>query len=86
MDADTLPEELMLHVGSVATPVRVRPLGPDTVRLRLGRPLPLRIGDRAVLRDPGRRVVAAGLVVLDVRPPSCGGGARRRPGPPRWPR
>jgi len=67
--ADSLPEELMLHVGSVATPVRVRPLGPDTVRLRLGRPLPLRIGDRAVLRDPGRRVVAAGLVVLDVRPP-----------------
>ena len=69
VDADTLPEELMLHVGSVATPARVRPLGPDTVRLRLGRPLPLRIGDRAVLRDPGRRVVAAGLVVLDVRPP-----------------
>ena len=69
VDADTLPEELMLHVGSVATPVRVRPLGPDTVRLRLGRPLPLRIGDRAVLRDPGRRVVAAGLGVLDVRPP-----------------
>ena len=69
VDADTLPEELMLHVGSVATPVRVRPLGTDTVRLRLGRPLPLRIGDRAVLRDPGRRVVAAGLVVLDVRPP-----------------
>jgi selenocysteine-specific elongation factor len=69
VDADTLPEELMLHVGSVATPVRVRPLGPDTVRLRLDRPLPLRIGDRAVLRDPGRRVVAAGLVVLDVRPP-----------------
>jgi selenocysteine-specific elongation factor len=67
--AAALPEELMLHVGSVATPVRVRPLGPDTVRLRLGRPLPLRIGDRAVLRDPGRRVVAAGLVVLDVRPP-----------------
>jgi len=69
VDADTLPEELMLHVGSVATPVRVRPLGTDTVRLRLGRPLSLRIGDRAVLRDPGRRVVAAGLVVLDVRPP-----------------
>jgi selenocysteine-specific elongation factor len=67
--ADALPEELMLHVGSVATPVRVRPLGGDTVRLRLAHALPLRIGDRAVLRDPGRRVVAAGLVVLDVRPP-----------------
>ena len=76
----------MLHVGSVATPVRVRPLGPDTVRLRLGRPLPLRIGDRAVLRDPGRRVVAAGLVVLDVRPPELrrrGAAAARAA---RWPR
>jgi selenocysteine-specific elongation factor len=69
VDALSLPAELTLHVGSAATPVRVRPLGADTVRLRLGRPLPLRIGDRAVLRDPGRRVVAAGLVVLDVRPP-----------------
>ena len=69
VDPEALPAELTLHVGSVATPVRVRPLGVDTVRLRLGRPLPLRVGDRAVLRDPGRRVVAAGLVVLDVRPP-----------------
>jgi selenocysteine-specific elongation factor len=69
VDAGALPAELTLHVGSVATPVQVRPLGTDTVRLRPARPLPLRIGDRAVLRDPGRRVVAAGLVVLDVRPP-----------------
>jgi selenocysteine-specific elongation factor len=69
IDAQALPGELTLHVGSVATPVRVRPLGPDTVRLRLARALPLRIGDRAVLRDPGRRQVAAGLLVLDVGPP-----------------
>jgi selenocysteine-specific elongation factor len=69
IDAQALPGELTLHVGSVATPVRVRPLGPDTVRLRPARALPLRIGDRAVLRDPGRRQVAAGLLVLDVRPP-----------------
>ena len=69
IDAGTLPGELTLHIGSVATAARVRPLGADTVRLHLGRPLPLRIGDRAVLRDPGRREVAAGLVVLDVRPP-----------------
>jgi selenocysteine-specific elongation factor len=64
-----LPRELVLHIGSAAVPARVRPLGTDTVRLRLDRPLPLRIGDRAVLRDPGRRQVAAGLIVLDVRPP-----------------
>jgi selenocysteine-specific elongation factor len=65
-----LTRDVMLHVGSAAVPVRVRPLGTDTVRLRLDRPLPLRIGDRAVLRDPGRRQVAAGLTVLDVRPPA----------------
>ncbi|MEH1014746.1 selenocysteine-specific translation elongation factor [Micromonospora sp. CPCC 206060] len=64
-----LPAELVLHVGAAAVPVRVRPLGADTVRLRLARPLPLRIGDRALLRDPGRRQVNGGVTVLDVAPP-----------------
>jgi selenocysteine-specific elongation factor len=63
------PATLTLHVGSAAMPVRVRPLGEDTVRLRLARPLPLRIGDRALLRDPGRHHVAGGVTVLDVVPP-----------------
>jgi len=67
--AAELPAELMLHIGSAATPVRVRPLGPDTVRLRLPGPLPLRPGDRGLLRDPGRHRVAAGVLVLDVTPP-----------------
>ncbi|GIJ20920.1 selenocysteine-specific translation elongation factor [Micromonospora lutea] len=64
-----LPVTLTLHVGSAAVPVRVRPLGADTARLRLGRPLPLVVGDRALLRDPGRRYVAGGVTVLDVMPP-----------------
>ncbi|MBQ0905855.1 selenocysteine-specific translation elongation factor [Micromonospora sp. U21] len=64
-----LPATLTLHVGSAAVPVRVRPLGPDTVRLRLARPLPLLVGDRALLRDPGRHHVAGGVRVLDVAPP-----------------
>ncbi|MFI1995455.1 selenocysteine-specific translation elongation factor [Actinoplanes sp. NPDC020271] len=64
-----LASTLMLHVGSAAVPVRVRPLGVDTARLRLGRALPLRIGDRALLRDPGRHHVAGGVTVLDVVPP-----------------
>ncbi|MDG4797664.1 selenocysteine-specific translation elongation factor [Micromonospora sp. WMMD1082] len=64
-----LPVTLTLHVGSAAVPVRVRPLGADTARLRLGRPLPLLVGDRALLRDPGRRHVAGGVRVLDVLPP-----------------
>ncbi|WP_103384246.1 selenocysteine-specific translation elongation factor [Pseudonocardia dioxanivorans] len=68
-DAGTLPAGLSLHIGSAAVPVRVRPLGADTARLRLARVLPLRIGDVVVLRDPGRRRVAAGGLVLDVAPP-----------------
>jgi selenocysteine-specific elongation factor len=64
-----LPTEVMLHIGAAAVAARVRPLGRDTARLRLARPLPLRIGDRALLRDPGRRYVAGGVTVLDVVPP-----------------
>ncbi|MET7752163.1 selenocysteine-specific translation elongation factor [Micromonospora sp. NPDC005367] len=67
--AAELPAALTLHVGSAAVPVRVRPLGTDTARLRLARPLPLLIGDRALLRDPGRHHVAGGVIVLDVVPP-----------------
>ncbi|MGW6599520.1 SelB domain-containing protein [Streptomyces sp. NPDC055036] len=65
-----LPRQLTLHVGSAAVPVTFRPLGEDTARLRLAGPLPLRIGDVALLRDPGRHRVPAGVTVLDVRPPS----------------
>ncbi len=64
-----LPATVTLHVGSAAVPVRVRPLGGDTARLRLAQPLPLRVGDRALLRDPGRHHVAGGVTVLDVVPP-----------------
>ncbi|RGC66521.1 Selenocysteine-specific elongation factor [Micromonospora sp. MW-13] len=67
--AADLPATLTLHVGSAAVAVRVRPLGPDTARLRLARPLPLLVGDRALLRDPGRHHVAGGVTVLDVAPP-----------------
>ncbi|MGI8692060.1 MAG: selenocysteine-specific translation elongation factor [Geodermatophilaceae bacterium] len=75
-----LPGELTLHVGSAACTARVRPLGVDTARLALNRPLPLRIGDVAVLRDPGRGRIAAGATVLDIRPPPLrrrGSGASR---------
>ncbi|KAA5834376.1 selenocysteine-specific translation elongation factor [Saccharopolyspora hirsuta] len=65
----TWPAELMLHIGSAAAPVRVRPLGPDHARLTSNVPLPLRIGDRALLRDPGGHRIHGGVDVLDVRPP-----------------
>ncbi|WP_433790630.1 selenocysteine-specific translation elongation factor [Actinoplanes sp. CA-252034] len=75
-----LPATLTLHAGSAAVPVRVRPLGADTARLRLRRPLPLRFGDRALLRDPGRHHIAGGVTVLDAAPPTLtrrGAAARR---------
>ncbi|MGR6913108.1 selenocysteine-specific translation elongation factor [[Actinomadura] parvosata] len=68
MTSDELPREPGLHIGSAATAVYVRPLGPDTARLTLATPLPLHVGDRAILRDPGSRRIA-GLTVLDVAPP-----------------
>ncbi|MEV0495459.1 selenocysteine-specific translation elongation factor [Streptomyces atratus] len=78
--AAALPRTAVAHIGSAAVPVRVRPLGADIVRLTLPTPLPLRIGDRAVLRDPGMRRVLAGLKVLDPQPPELrrrGSAARR---------
>ncbi|HVE97496.1 MAG TPA: selenocysteine-specific translation elongation factor [Pseudonocardiaceae bacterium] len=67
--ASDVPRHVVLHVGTAAVPVRVRPLGADTARLDLAQPLPLRIGDRALVRDPGARRIPAGVTVLDVRPP-----------------
>jgi hypothetical protein len=69
-DPRDLPSELVLHVGSTAVAVRLRPLGADTARLLLHRALPLRAGDRALLRDPGAQAVAAGVLVLDADPPA----------------
>jgi selenocysteine-specific elongation factor len=67
---DALAGELMLHVGTIATPVHVRPLGADTVRLTIRSGLPLQAGDRTILRDPGRQRIVAGALVLDVDPPT----------------
>ncbi len=71
--ADEPSARLMLHVGTAALPVRLRPLGRQPrgvlARLRLPHAVPLRVGDRAVLRDPGRQAVLSGVLVLDADPP-----------------
>jgi selenocysteine-specific elongation factor len=67
---DPLPARLMLHIGSASVPVQVRPLGADAARLRLSHALPLRPGDRIVLRDPGRHDLVWGADVVDVLPPA----------------
>jgi selenocysteine-specific elongation factor len=66
---ERLPEQLVLHVGSAAVAVRVRALGERTARLLLPHGLPLRAGDRALLRDPAEQRVASGVLVLDADPP-----------------
>jgi selenocysteine-specific elongation factor len=73
--------ELSFHLGTRHEPALVIPLGavPNKeevfLRLKLESPLPLRVGDRFLLRTPGEeRTIGAGRV-LDPQP---GGGSHRR--------
>jgi selenocysteine-specific elongation factor len=79
-ELDALPAELVFHFGAASVPVRLRPLAEGFARLTLDWALPLRRGDRALLRDPGRHTVAAAVVVADVDPPELArrGAARER--------
>jgi len=69
-----LARSVALHVGSARVIARLRPLGPALARLSLADPLPVHVGDRVLLRDPGTRrpdwwPPVGGAVVLDVTPP-----------------
>ncbi len=64
VSAERLPSRPLLHIGATSVATHTRPLAGDLVRLRLDRALPLRIGDRTLLRDPGSRQVW-GATVLD---------------------
>jgi selenocysteine-specific elongation factor len=79
-----LPAELTLHIGSARTVARVRflpaPSAPAAepasaataafARLTLRDALPLHVGDRVLLRDPGAATsLLIGATVLDVVPP-----------------
>lgn len=68
LQSTQLHREAVLHLGAAARGARLRALGPDTARLSLDAPLPLRAGDHGVLRDPGQHRVA-GIEVLDPAPP-----------------
>ncbi len=74
------PAQLVVHVGTAAVPARLRPFDDDHGRLTLDRRLPLVLGDRLVLRDPGGHRVLGGALVLDADPPVLrrrGDGTRR---------
>ncbi|WP_241037588.1 selenocysteine-specific translation elongation factor [Blastococcus litoris] len=76
---ERLPAEPVVHVGSATVGARLRLLDGPALRLRLASALPLRIGDRLLLRDPGSRRVL-GADVRDVDPPDLRrrGAARQR--------
>ena len=71
--APRLPQDMTVHIGSARTLARLRPLGAEetgVARLTLREPLPLHVGDRLLLRDPGSAgVTILGATVLDVAPP-----------------
>ena len=64
-----------LHLGSGSWPARLRLLEADTlegtggVLIELDAPLPVKWGDRFILREVGRKAVVAGGRVLDPDPP-----------------
>ena len=90
-----LSPRLTLHIGAARTVTRVRMLGTGIARLSLAQALPLHVGDRVLLRDPGAAAGRAsgqpiyGATVLDVMPPrqirsrrspcQCSGSASQSP-------
>jgi selenocysteine-specific elongation factor len=80
------PPQLTLHIGSARAVARVRVLGGRIARLTLPAALPLHVGDRVLLRDPGSATrdparpggprpgwpAVLGATVLDVSPPGLG--------------
>jgi len=66
---DLPPERPVLHIGATAVGCHCRPLGEKHARLTLDRPLPLRVEDRALLRDTGTARIW-GVLVMDPAPPS----------------
>jgi selenocysteine-specific elongation factor len=68
-----LPRTLAVHIGTARTVARVRVLGDRIARLVLREPLPLHVGDRLLLRDPGPSRAA---------PRSAGADGAARPRPP----
>ncbi|MCZ3390005.1 MAG: selenocysteine-specific translation elongation factor [Actinomycetia bacterium] len=74
-----LPRQVGLHFGTHRTSARARTLDDRHIRVMLQTAIPLRVGDRVVLRDPSTRVTWAGSV-LDPVPPKLTrrGDAKRR--------
>jgi selenocysteine-specific elongation factor len=77
---DRPPRELTVHAGSARTSARLRSLGGLIARLTLDEPLPLHVGDRLLLRDPGSAAAAFARAGTGSGPATTAGRAS-----PAWP-
>ncbi|MGA7097665.1 MAG: selenocysteine-specific translation elongation factor, partial [Acidimicrobiia bacterium] len=68
---DVFPERgaFHVHVGSGAHPAEIHVLEGDLGLVSIPDELPLRSGDRFIVRETGRKMVVAGGVVIDPSPP-----------------
>jgi selenocysteine-specific elongation factor len=68
---DVFPERgaFHVHVGSGAHPAEIHVLEGDLGLISIPDELPLRSGDRFIVRETGRKMVVAGGVVIDPSPP-----------------
>lgn len=66
--ANLVPRNPLMHVGSLATTCQVRRMSKDIARIGVEEHVPLRVGDRLLLRDTGSRNIW-GATVLDPDPP-----------------
>ncbi len=69
---------IQLHIGTARVSVRLRFLDDSHARLELARPLPLRVGDRGVVRDPANIDLLTGATVLGLDPPPLQSSPARR--------
>ena len=82
--AGKLHRELVLHIGSAAVPVHVRPLG--TAARGCGWRVRCRCASATsgCCATPASTASPPGIEVLDVRPPRCVAAARHATGPTSW--
>jgi selenocysteine-specific elongation factor len=68
VDRLTTKGAFQVHLGSGAHPAVIKRIEDDHALIQLAGPLPMRTGDRFIIRESGRRQVVAGGMVLDPAP------------------
>jgi selenocysteine-specific elongation factor len=68
VDRLTTKGAFQVHLGSGAHPAVITRIEADHALIQLAGPLPIRTGDRFIIRDSGRQQVVAGGLVLDPAP------------------